>query len=83
MRGMADTAFDTITALLRRQAPEAGGITRATRVVADLQIDSVDVFDLIMDIEDAYEITIPMELVAQIHTVGELTDAVERLIDER
>lgn len=74
------TIFDKICSVLADHNPEGVEITNETRIVADLEIDSVDVFELIMEIEDAYDINISMELVSATHTVGELVDVVERLI---
>jgi len=54
-------------------------ITRATAIISDLEIDSVAVFDLIMEVEDAYEITFPMETVSEMKTVGELVDTIKAL----
>lgn len=65
--------------MLAEYIPDGTKITNDTRIVADLEIDSVDVFDLIMEVEDAYDISISMELISTTHTVGELVDVVDGL----
>ncbi|MDJ0919921.1 MAG: acyl carrier protein [Henriciella sp.] len=72
--------FATICTVLAEYIPEGTEITGDTKIVADLEIDSVDVFDLIMEVEDAYDISISMELISTTHTVGELVDVVDDLI---
>jgi len=72
--------FSTICKVLAEYIPEGTEITNDTKIVADLEIDSVDVFDLIMEVEDAYDINISMELISTTHTVGELVNVVEDLI---
>ncbi|MEM6651434.1 MAG: acyl carrier protein [Pseudomonadota bacterium] len=72
--------FDTICKLLAEYTRDSKQITENTRIVADLEIDSVNVFDLIMEVEDAYDINISMELISTTHTVGELVNVVEGLI---
>jgi len=72
--------FETICTVLAEYIPEGTEITRDTKIVADLEIDSVDVFDLIMEVEDAYDISISMELISTTHTVGELVKVVDDLI---
>ena len=72
--------FETISKVLSEYIPEGTDITDDTRIVADLEIDSVDVFDLIMEVEDAYDISISMELISTTHTVGELVNVVDGLI---
>lgn len=54
-------------------------IKRETEIMADLEVDSVAVFDLIMEVEDAYEITFPMETVSETNTVGDLVDTIRAL----
>lgn len=72
--------FETICSVLGAYIPEGTEITLDTKIVADLEIDSVDVFDLIMEVEDAYDISISMELISNTHTVGELVKVVDDLI---
>lgn len=79
MAQTADPVFERICTLLQAHAKTGKALTRDARIVTDLEIDSVEVFDLIMEIEDAYDLSFPMEVVTEIHTVGELVDTVERL----
>ena len=58
-------------------------ITEATDINADLNIDSVAILDLLMTIEDAYDISIPINLLADVRTVGDLTATVWEMIDAR
>ena len=48
-------------------------------IMSDLEVDSTAVFDIIMGLEDHYDISIPMEMVSDIKTVGELTTAIIEL----
>ncbi len=51
-------------------------ITMATTFVDDLGADSLDVFQIIMGIEEEFDIEIPQDAVEHIVTVG---DAVEQI----
>ena len=44
--------------------------------MADLEIDSVAIFDLVMEVEDAYEVTFPMETISDIESVGDLVNTI-------
>ncbi len=55
-------------------------LTEATDISADLNVDSVAVLDLLMTIEDKYDISIPMNLLADVRTVGELAVTIEQTI---
>lgn len=74
--------YDKICELLKPYNPENRPITLTSGIVSDLEVDSVAVFDLVMALEDHYDISIPMEMVSDIKTVGELVGAVKHLISE-
>ena len=52
-------------------------ITEATAFKADLGIDSLDLFDLVMELEDKYNIEIPSEELESIVTVGDMIKYLE------
>jgi acyl carrier protein len=54
-------------------------ITNETNIVEDLGMDSLGVMNFVMAIEDFYDISIPLDRIALIETVGDLIDAVEDL----
>jgi len=51
-------------------------ITRETSFVNDLQADSLDTVELVMEFEDEFEISIPDEDAEKIQTVGQAIDYV-------
>ncbi len=53
-------------------------ITAETTIQDDLGADSLDVVDLIMSIEDEFEIEVPDEEVENIKTVGNLVEFIEK-----
>ncbi len=72
--------FDSICKVLTQYVPDGTELKPETRIVADLEIDSVNVFDLIMEVEDEHDIIISMELISATHTIGELSEVVEGLV---
>ena len=52
-------------------------LLESTDIPAELNIDSVGVLDFIMEVEDHFDIEIPMNAVANIRTVGELATYVQ------
>lgn len=48
--------------------------------MSDLEVDSTAVFDLIMELEDHYDISVPMEVISDVKTVGELVHAIQELL---
>lgn len=55
----------------------ADEITEEKSLVNDLGADSLDSVELIMSIEQKFEMTIPEEATEQIKTVGDIIDYVE------
>jgi len=48
----------------------------------DLEWDSLTVMDFVAAVEDEYDIIISMNMQAEIETVGQLADAVAKLMDD-
>lgn len=72
--------FDKIASLLAEQLGIAQSkITKDSRIVDDLGADSLDVVELLMQLEDETGKTIPDEKVTTIKTVGELVEVIESL----
>lgn len=57
---------------------EAAKIEEGTRFKEDLDADSLDLYELVMELEDRYGISVSEEQAARIKTVG---DAVEFVLD--
>lgn len=73
--------LEKIIELLKPYNPENRPITLQSSIVSDLEVDSVAVFDMVMGLEDYYDISIPMETVSDIKTVGELCTTIQQLIE--
>ena len=57
-------------------------VTPETRIVEDLEMDSLAVMNFVMAVEDHYDISIPLDRVAEVQTVGDLVQAIEQLRGE-
>lgn len=58
---------------------DADSITEDTTFVDDLGADSLDIFQIIMGIEDEYDIELDNESVEQIQTVGDAVEAIRTI----
>jgi acyl carrier protein len=54
-------------------------LTGATDITADLHIDSVSIMDFVMEVEDRFDIDIPLNLLAETRTLADLTREVSKL----
>jgi acyl carrier protein len=55
-------------------------ISEDTRFAQELEWDSLTVLDFVAGIEDEFDIIITMNMQAEIETVGQLVDAVDKLV---
>jgi len=55
---------------------DAGKIAESSRFKEDLDADSLDLYELVMELEDAYGIAVSEEQAAKIATVGDAVDFV-------
>ena len=59
---------------------DAGEIRAETRFREDLDADSLDLYELVMELEDTYGVSMTEEEAAKIETVGDAVDfVIERL----
>jgi acyl carrier protein len=70
---------DEISAVFEQVLGRPVIITDETDIVEDLGMDSLGVMNFVMAIEDFYDLSIPLDRVAQIQTVSDLVSAVEDL----
>ena len=74
-------AYDEVLTLLTRYNPNNIEISGETNLNSDLNIDSVSAMDLIMEIEDRFEIDIPINLVSDVQSVQDLVDVVKSRVE--
>ena len=71
-----DVIFIEIARLLERFRAGDASITTETVIAEDLTMDSLQVMDLMMEPEDRFDVSIPLNLVPEIATVGQLADTI-------
>ena len=59
--------------------PEGRAITGDTVISDGTTVDSLTIMDMVMELEDRFDISIPMNVVAEIRTVNQLADTIIRL----
>ena len=59
-----------------------GEITGATNLVSDFTMDSFQVMEFLMELEESFDIMIDMNSLANAHTVGDPAKVVSELLDE-
>ena len=75
-------SFQNISQILARHVGvDVKDIEPTTRFKEDLRIDSLDIFEIVMDLEEQYEVEIPTEDLEDLKTVGDLVNYIDRIKD--
>ncbi len=65
---------------LKIAVPDIGAVDGSTHLASELGLDSAQVMDLIMEIEDHLDISIPVATIAEARTLDQLCDSVRRVV---
>jgi acyl carrier protein len=72
---------DTL-AILKRVGRPGLEATLASDLQADLQFDSIQVIELVAELEDHFNVSIPLNELPRIRTVADMVEALRRLMQE-
>jgi acyl carrier protein len=83
---VADIGHDVLGEIFRLLAPyQVGGkaITPQTVISTGTTVDSLTIMDVIMELEDRFDVSIPMNVSAGIDTIDQLAQTIVDLIARR
>ena len=72
--------YDKMLGLIAPFNKKDADVTEATTFAGDLEWDSLTVMDFVAEVEDEFDIVISMNMQAEIENVGQLVDAVAKLV---
>ena len=78
----AETTLDVIKNLLAPFNGKAITISAETTFSQDLELDSLAVMDFVAEMEDHFDIMIPLNILPDLETVSQVVEAVERILEE-
>ncbi|GAB6068710.1 acyl carrier protein [Methylothermus subterraneus] len=73
---------DELIVVIRALAPDAQGLTEHTELVGNLGLDSMKVMHLLQEIEDRFDVSIPLNVLPDVRTVGDLAARIQRLLQD-
>ena len=74
---MSDINAKVVEIVVERLSVNADTVTAESSFINDLGADSLDIVELVMEFEEAFDMTIPDEDAESIRTVGEATTYIE------
>jgi acyl carrier protein len=70
-----------VVELIKPLAPPDRAVAEETDLVADLEFDSLKVMSLVEQVEDRFDISVPLNVLPDIRTVKDFTVQLQRLIE--
>ncbi|TDO07734.1 MULTISPECIES: acyl carrier protein [Halomonas] len=71
--------LDCLMVHLERLSPKGGKLHADADLANELGLDSVNVMDLLLEVEDEFDISVPVNVIADIHTPRQLASAIEKI----
>jgi acyl carrier protein len=68
--------------LIRPYSEQAIVFSEQTRIMDDVGLDSMKVMELVMQIEDHFDVSVPLNILPEVNTVGELANHLETLLQD-
>ena len=68
--------------LVNQLAEEGTTVEVDSDLVDDVGLSSIEIMELIEQLEDAYDISFPLNDLAEIRTINDMVKELERLVDE-
>ena len=62
--------------------PDGSDLKAETDLVADLDLDSMKVMDIVADVEDHFDISVPLNIIPDVRTIGDFALQLQTLIKE-
>jgi acyl carrier protein len=81
--GTADIESKVIEIVSKQLGVAKDKITRSSSFVNDLGADSLDTVELVMEIEDAFDLSIPDDAAEKIQTVGDAMKYIEENLRDK
>ncbi len=68
--------------ILKPFVPGGFELETETDLVADLDLDSMKVMDIVADVEDTFDIAVPLNILPEVRTVGDFVGQIQKLLEE-
>ena len=80
---VAEIEEKVIQIVSEQMSVEKNELSRDTSFVNDLNADSLDTVELVMELEDEFDLTIPDEEAEAIKSVGQAIDYIQKHLDSK
>ena len=74
-----ENMLQKIYEILRAFFPDGQAIEEDTKLLADLGIDSMKVMEILVTVEDEFDISVPLNILPDVHTVRDFVNQIQKL----
>jgi acyl carrier protein len=74
--------FEQVVAILEPVATDGVVIKEDTDLLDDLSLDSLEIMEVLLEIEDRFDISVPINILPDIRTVGDVVRQIQKLLAE-
>ncbi len=74
--------INEVTEILKPFVPEGQPINEDTDLVADLGLDSLKIMKILETVEDSFDISIPLNILPEVRTVGEFVVQIQKISED-
>jgi len=74
--------FDQICELMAPYNQKSLTLETGTTFAHDLELDSLSVMDMLAAIEDHFDVTVPLNILPDLETIGHVAEAIKNILDE-
>jgi acyl carrier protein len=75
--------FQQVEALLEEYAPQRVPVRDDTELVNDLGFDSLRIMEMLHEIEDAFDITYPLNDLSEVRTVKDFVMQIQNIVGQK
>ena len=69
--------------ILKPFAKDGQSLSEDTELLSDLGLDSMKVMQLLLETEERFDISIPLNIIPNVRTVGDFARQIEQLTEQR
>ena len=77
-----ESIFKDLYEILIPFVPAGQQVTEETDMIADLGLDSLKVMKIVETVEDRFDISIPLNILPEVRTVGDFAAQIQKITEE-
>jgi acyl carrier protein len=74
--------LDQLFELIHPYSEQPIELSEQTRIIDDVGLDSLKVMELVMQIEDHFDVSVPLNILPDVNTIGEFAKQLETLLQD-